>query len=77
LFPQASQFNDDLTHRQDQGLEGMLGPLVCRAAAAPVALAQLPPLAAGFTGRDGERRLAADVAVLAYEGDRRRIARKM
>ena len=67
LFPLASQLNDDATHLPGQWLEDMLGQLADDlrqvlvrldgtrvVAAAPVALAQLPPLAAGFTGRDDE-----------------------
>ncbi len=62
LFPLASQLNDDVTHLQGQRLEGMLGDVlsrlarldVARSVTAPTALAQLPPLAAGFTGRDDE-----------------------
>ena len=72
LSPLASQLNNDVTHLQGQRLEGMLGLLAgeVRAAlarldaapavaAAPVALAQLPPVTAGFTGRDGELGLLA------------------
>jgi hypothetical protein len=62
LFPLASQLNDDVTHLQGQRLEGMLGDVlgrlarldVARSAAAPTALAQLPPEVTGFTGRDDE-----------------------
>jgi hypothetical protein len=69
LFPLASQLNDDVTHLQGQRLEGMLGDVlsrlarldVARSVAAPTALAQLPPLAAGFTGRDDELAVLADL----------------
>ena len=62
LFPLASQLNDDVTHLQGQRLEGMVGDVlsrlarldVARSAAAPTALAQLPPEVTGFTGRDDE-----------------------
>ena len=62
LFPLASQLNDDVTHRQGQRLEGMLGDVlsrlarldVARSVAAPTALAQLPLEVTGFTGRDAE-----------------------
>jgi tetratricopeptide (TPR) repeat protein len=66
LFPLASQLNHDATHLQGQRLEDMLGQLAgqvraalarldaARGIAAPTALAQLPLLAAGFTGRGEE-----------------------
>ena len=66
LFPLASQLNDDLTHMQGQRIEAVLGQLAgevrealagigsTHLVAAPTALAQLPPSATGFTGRDGE-----------------------
>jgi len=78
LFPLASQLNDDVTHMQGQRLEGMLGQLAgdvhqalawldtSRGVAAPTALAQLPPLTVGFTGRDDELAVLADL--LAQEG---------
>jgi tetratricopeptide (TPR) repeat protein len=72
LFPLASQLNDDRTHLQVRRLEGVVDrradellEVLARlggastAAAAPTALAQLPPEITGFTGRDG------DLAVLA------------
>jgi tetratricopeptide (TPR) repeat protein len=66
----ASQLNADVTHLQVRRLEGVvdrradelldaMARLDGTRAAAPVALAQLPPAPAGFTGRDG------DLAVLA------------
>ena len=67
LFPLASQLNDDVTHLQGQRLEGMMWQLaeelrkvqarldtIPAVAPVPVALALLPPVAAGFTGRDDE-----------------------
>ena len=66
LFPLASQLNDDVTHLQGQRIEAVLGQLAgevrealagigsTHLVAAPTALAQLPPSATGFTGRDGE-----------------------
>ena len=67
LLPLASQLNDDMTHLQGQRIEGKVDRLADKvlealarlddtriAAAAPVALAQLPPEVAGFTGRDDE-----------------------
>jgi hypothetical protein len=67
LFSLASQLNGDVTHLQGQRLEAMLGQLAddvrhalarldaTRAVAeAPTALAQLPTVALGFTGRDDE-----------------------
>jgi hypothetical protein len=66
LFPLASQLNDDVTHLQGQRIGDVLGQLAdeiretlarldtTHAASAPVALAQLPAVTAGFTGRDGE-----------------------
>jgi tetratricopeptide (TPR) repeat protein len=70
LFALASQLNDDFTHLQVRRLEGVVDrradellDAVARLdgtrAAAPAALAQLPPPAVGFTGRVG------DLAVLA------------
>jgi hypothetical protein len=67
LFPLASQLNDDVTRLQGQQLTGMVGEVLevlarldgTRTAAAPTALAQLPPGATGFTGRDGELALLA------------------
>jgi len=63
----AAQLNADKIHLQGQRIEDILGRLdneVRRAlnqldnthsmASAPVALAQLPALTAGFTGRDSE-----------------------
>jgi hypothetical protein len=72
LFPLASQLNDDMTHLQGQQLAGMVGELAGEVreaqarqddtrAAAPVALAQLPPLVAGFTGRDDELAVLAEL----------------
>ena len=69
LFPLASQLNDDVTHLQGQRLEGILGDVlsrlarldVARSVAAPVALAQLPPEVTGFTGRDDELAVLADL----------------
>ena len=65
LFPLASQLNDDLTHLQGRRLEGLvsqltedlrdtLAQLASTRAVPPVALGQLPPVAAGFTGRVAE-----------------------
>ena len=66
LFPLASQLNDDVTHLQGRRIEGVLGQLAdevrealarldgSHAVAAPTALAQLPPVTVGFTGRDDE-----------------------
>ncbi len=67
LFPLASQLNDDVTHLQGQQTQAMLrqlGSEILEAlarldepravAAAPTALAQLPPEVRGFTGRDAE-----------------------
>lgn len=66
LAPLASQLGHDMTHQQGERLERMLGQLASdvrhalarlgdtRVAAAPVALAQLPAVTAGFTGRDVE-----------------------
>jgi len=71
LYPLASQLNDDMTHLQGQQIQGALRQLGreildalarldgARTAAAPTALAQLPPPVTGFTGRDD------DLAVLA------------
>lgn len=67
LAPLAAQLNHDKTHLQGQRIEDMLGrldnevrkalarldnPQAVRAGPAP--LAQLPPVPAGFTGRDDE-----------------------
>ena len=65
--PLAAQLNSDKAHLQGQRIEDILGRLdneVRKAlalldtthsmAAAPVALAQLPNVTAGFTGREGE-----------------------
>ena len=67
LFPLASQLNDDVTHLQGQQIQGALRQLGSEildalarldgahsTAAAPTALVQLPPVTAGFTGRDDE-----------------------
>jgi hypothetical protein len=67
LFPLASQLNDDLIHLQGQqiqdGLRQLGGEILDAlarldgartAAAAPTALAQLPPPVTGFTGRDDD-----------------------
>ena len=67
LAPLASQLNDDVTHLQIQRLEGVIyrhvGEILDALArldgtgtapAAPTALAQLPPLIPGFTGRDDD-----------------------
>ena len=67
LFPLASQLNDDVTHLQGQRIEDMVGQLAGElrqalarldttpaVAPVPVALAELPPVVAGFTGRDDE-----------------------
>ena len=67
LVPLASQLNDDVTHLQGQRVEGVVDRLADEllealarldgthaVAAAPMALAQLPPVMAGFTGRDDE-----------------------
>jgi tetratricopeptide (TPR) repeat protein len=67
LFPLASQLNDDITHLQGLRVEGKVDRLDDRlvellarletahaGAAAPLALAQLPPLVGRFTGRDDE-----------------------
>jgi tetratricopeptide (TPR) repeat protein len=66
LEPLANQLNHDVTHLQGHRIEAVLGQLGgevrealariggTQAAAAPVALAQLPPVTAGFTGRDDE-----------------------
>ena len=67
LFPLASQLNDDVTHLQGKRLEGTIGQLAGEVrqvlarldttpavAAAPVALAELPPVVTGFTGRHDE-----------------------
>jgi tetratricopeptide (TPR) repeat protein len=67
LFPLASQLNADVTHLQIRRVEGAVDrradevlealarlDTAHAAAAAPVALAQLPPVVAGFTGRDDE-----------------------
>ena len=63
LFPLASQLNDDVTHLQGEQVKGMLGEVLevlarfdgtRAAAAAPTAMAQLPPEVAGFTGREDE-----------------------
>ena len=74
LFPLASQLNDDVTHLQGQRLEDMLGQVADQVrdalarpdaahamAAAPTAMAQLPSLTVGFTGRDGELAVLADL----------------
>jgi hypothetical protein len=66
LSPLASQLNDDVTHLQVQRLEGVIDRRVgeildalarvgVRAGpVAPRALSQLPPLIAGFAGRDDD-----------------------
>jgi hypothetical protein len=63
LFPLVCQLNNDVTHLQGQRLEGLLGEVLTRlarldtaraVAPAPTALAQLPSVAAGFTGREDE-----------------------
>lgn len=67
LSPLASQLNDDVTHLQVQRLEGVLdrrvGEILDALArlggvrtglVAPRALSQLPPLLAGFVGRDDD-----------------------
>ena len=67
LEPLANQLNHDVTHLQGQRIEAVLGRLsdevrealagmrgTYAVAAVPVALAQLPALTAGFTGRDDE-----------------------
>jgi tetratricopeptide (TPR) repeat protein len=66
LVPLAAQLNDDVTHLQGQQVHGELRELrgvvldalarleAARAAPSPVALAQLPAMAPGFTGRDDE-----------------------
>src|ERR1700685_1436575 len=67
LSPLASQLNDDVTHLQVQRLEGVIdrrvGGILDAAArvggvragpVAPRALSQLPPLIAGFAGRDDD-----------------------
>jgi tetratricopeptide (TPR) repeat protein len=67
LAPLAAQLNHDATHLQGQRIENILGRLANEVrkalarldtthavAAAPTALAQLPPVTAGFTGRDAE-----------------------
>jgi tetratricopeptide (TPR) repeat protein len=65
LFPLAAQLNDDATHVQGRRLEALVGRVgseilaelgrpAARAVAAPVALAQLPPVTAAFGGREGE-----------------------
>ena len=64
LAPLAGQLNHDVTHLQLQQLEGTVGRLVEElrdafapldiSPPAPVALAQLPPLAAEFTGRESD-----------------------
>jgi len=67
LEPLANQLNHDVTHLQGQRIEAVLGQLadevrealtrlggIQALAAVPVALAQLPPATAGFTGRDDE-----------------------
>ena len=67
LFPLASQLNDDVTHLQGQQIQDAVRQFgseildalarldsIHIAAAAPTALAQLPPPVAGFTGRDDE-----------------------
>jgi len=74
LFPLASQINDDVTHLQGQRLEAVVGQiagdlrrLVARVdaipavAAAPLALAELPPPTAGFTGRNNELAVLAEL----------------
>jgi hypothetical protein len=79
LEPLAYQLGDDLTHLQGQRIETALGQLAEEArqalarmdgthvvAAAPVALAQLPALTTGFTGRGGE--LAVLAGLLAPVG---------
>ena len=67
LAPLAAELNHEMTHLQVRRLEGMLGPLAEQVkealallgstrtvAAAPLALAQLPAVTGGFTGRDEE-----------------------
>jgi len=63
LFPLASQLNHELLRADNTQLKDMVGQaleLLARLegarsiAAAPVALAQVPPPVAGFTGRDDE-----------------------
>jgi tetratricopeptide (TPR) repeat protein len=61
LEPLANQLNHDRTHVDSEQLRGMIGEAVEALArlegarrAAPTALAQLPAVAAGFTGRDEE-----------------------
>jgi tetratricopeptide (TPR) repeat protein len=79
LFSLASQLNDDVTHLQGQRLEAMVGQMAGELrrvltllesapalAAVQVALAELPPEAAGFTGRDDE--LAVLAGLLAPAG---------
>lgn len=70
LFPLASQLNDDVTHLQSQQVEGMLGQVLSRlaridaigdATAVPIALAQLPTVTSGFTGREDELEVLSEL----------------
>jgi tetratricopeptide (TPR) repeat protein len=73
LFPLAAQLNDDVTHLHGQQIHGELRQLrtavlealtlpdTARPAPSPTALSQLPAPAPGFTGRDDELAVLADV----------------